>query len=268
MTITADSTRPYELAGRQSWPAPASATILTRAGPGRDDARRARDPAAGQHPAAIAVPQSADDTAAGLEQAAAGQDWQDLALQLRHLLSRGTSLAIATVLAAHGTVVRRPGTVLVLTQAGQTIGFNPAGPLDGAIADLAAEALATGQDRLECLQIEPDAAAYIGLSGEIRLDVHAMRMDAADSASAAMLRYLDSGAAAVLIIGTRGAAGAAVIGADHVAGQPGRPALPPAAIQDARSLLGRRHTAPRTYGPGGEKDGTGIRVWMASYPQA
>jgi hypothetical protein len=95
-----------------------------------------------------------------------------------------------------------------------------------------------------------------------------MRVDAADPASGAMLRYLDSGAAAVQIIGTCGAAGAAVIGADRVAGQPGRPALPPAVIQDARSLPGRRHTAPRTYGPAGGKDGTGIRVWMASYPQA
>jgi xanthine/CO dehydrogenase XdhC/CoxF family maturation factor len=214
------------------------------------------------------VPQSADDIAAGLQWAPAGQGWQDVALQLRLLLSCGTSLAIATVVGAHGTIVRRPGTVLVVTEAGQTIGFNPAGPLDGAIRDLAAEALATGRDRLQRLRIEQDAAGYIGLSGEISLDVHAMRVDAADSAYRAMLRYLDSGAAAVLIIGTCGAAGSAVIGADRVVGQPGRSGLPPAVIQDARSLLGCRHTAPRTYGPGGEKGGTGTRVWMASYPQA
>lgn len=267
MTITADSTRPYELAGRQSRPEYPPATILTCADPGRDDARQARDLAAGQHPAAIAVPESADD-AAEPEWAPADQDWQNVALQLRLLLNCGTSLAIATVLDAHGTAVRRPGTVLVVTEAGQTIGFNPAGPLDGAIRDLAAEALATGRDRLECLRIEQDAAGYIGLSGEISLDVHAMRVDAADPASGAMLRYLDSGAATVLIIGTCGAAGSAVVGADHVIGQPGRSALPEAVIQDARSLLGHRHTAPRTYSPGGDKDGTSIRVWMASYPQA
>ncbi len=57
-----------------------------------------------------------------------------------------------------------------------------------------------------------------------------MRMDAAGSASGAMLRYLDSGAAAVLIIGTCGAAGSAVVGADRAAGQPGRPSLPSAVI--------------------------------------
>jgi hypothetical protein len=39
---------------------------------------------------------------------------------------------------ARGAVVRRPGTVLAVTEAGQIIGFNPAGPLDRAIPDLAA----------------------------------------------------------------------------------------------------------------------------------
>jgi len=205
---------------------------------------------------------------AELEWAPAGPGWQDVALQLRLLLRRGTSLAIATVVGARGAVVRQPGTVLVVTEAGQTIGFNPAGPLDGAIRDLAAEALATGQDRLECLRIEEDAAAYIGLSGPISLDVHAMRVDAADPAFGAMLRYLDSGVAAVLIIGTCGATGSAVVGTDRVVGPASRPCLPSAVIQDARSLLGCHHTASRTYGPGGEKGGTGIRVWMGSYPQA
>jgi xanthine/CO dehydrogenase XdhC/CoxF family maturation factor len=136
----------------------------------------------------------------GARVGAEGPGWQDVALQLRLLLSRSTSLAIATVVGARGPVVRQPGTVLVLTEAGQTIGFNPAGPLDGAIRDLAAEALATGQDRLECLPIEADAAAYIGRSGQISLEVYAMRVDAADPAFGAMLRYLDSGMAAVVII--------------------------------------------------------------------
>ena len=193
---------------------------------------------------------------------------QDVALQLRLLLSRGTSLAIATVVSTSGAAVRPPGTVLVITDAGEIIGFNPAGPLDQTIRDLAAEALATGQERLEHLQIEEDAAAYIGLSGEINLDVHAMRVRAGDPTFASMLRYLDSGAPAVLIIATRGTTGYAVVGADRVIGQPDRPGLPPPVIEDARSMLGRRHTVSRTYRPTGEEDGKNIRVWMGSYPQA
>jgi hypothetical protein len=65
---------------------------------------------------------SSDPGTAELPWARAGQDWQDVALQLRLLLSRGISLAIATVVGARGAVIRRPGTVLVVTEARQTVG--------------------------------------------------------------------------------------------------------------------------------------------------
>ena len=94
------------------------------------------------------------------------------------MVSSGASIAIATVVSAHGTVLRQPGTVVVVGESGETIGFNPAGPFDGAIRDLAAQALATGQDRLQRLEIEYDAASYIGLSGGASLDVHATRVRA------------------------------------------------------------------------------------------
>ena len=75
----------------------------------------------------------------------AGQDLRDVALQLRIMLSSGTSFAIATVVSAYGIVLRQPGTVVVISESGETIGLNPAGPLDGAIRDLAAQALAMGR---------------------------------------------------------------------------------------------------------------------------
>jgi hypothetical protein len=56
--------------------------------------------------------------AAELQWAPEGLDWQDVALQLRLLLGRGISLAIATVLAARGAAVRQPGTVLWLLNPG------------------------------------------------------------------------------------------------------------------------------------------------------
>jgi XdhC and CoxI family len=95
----------------------------------------------------------------------AGQNLRELALPLRLMLSTGTSVAIATVVSARGPVLRPPGTVLVTSKSGQTIGFNPAGPLDRAIRDLTAEVLATGHHRLASLEIDADAASYIGLSG-------------------------------------------------------------------------------------------------------
>jgi len=196
-----------------------------------------------------------------------GQDLRDVALRLRLMLTSETSVAIATVVGTGGTALRRPGTVVVAGESGQTIGFNPAGPLDGAIRDLAAEVLATGQDRLERLDIDHEAASYIGLSGAVSLDVHATRVRAGDPAFGSALRYLDSGAATVLALGTCGVSGHAVIGADRVAGRLSWPELPALVINDARSMLGSRRTVRRTYRPVGDTCGVGVQVWMQSHPR-
>ena len=75
-------------------------------------------------------------------------------------------------------------------------------------------------------------------------------------------------AATALIIGTCGVAGYAVAGADRVAGQSSRPSLPSPVIGIAQCMLGCRHTVSRTYGPGGDKNSTGMRVWMGSCAHA
>ena len=146
------------------------------------------------------------------ERPPAGQNLRNVALPLRLLLNRGLSLAIATVVGAYGRLPRRPGTVLVISESGETIGFHPGGPLDRAIRDLATETLATGQDRLERLEIDEDAASYIGISGGVSLDIHATRVQARDPVLARALRHLGSGETTVAVVGTRGISGSAVIG--------------------------------------------------------
>src|SRR5262249_25442415 len=138
------------------------------------------------------------------------------------------------------------------------------GPLDGAIRELAAQALATGRDRLQRLEIEPDAASYIGLSGGASLDVHATRGRAGGPGVGSALRYLDSGAATVPVTGTCGISGHAVIGADRVAGRLSGPEWPARVVDDARSMLGSGRTVHRTYCLGG----VGVQVWMQSYPES
>ena len=171
------------------------------------------------------------------------------------------------MLCTQGAAIRRTGTVLALSTSGQTVGFNPAGPLDGAIRKLADEALLTGQERLERLDIAAEAASYIGLTGSADLDVHAARVDAGDPVFGNTLRHLDRGDAAVIIIGTRGVSGYAEVGPAHVAGSLGWAALPTPVINDARSMLETRQTAWRTYGPRGGTGLTGTQVWMQSHPR-
>ena len=127
-------------------------------------------------PLLSAGPAASDPVSTEPEWPPYGQDLRDVALRLRLILTSGTSVAIATVVGAGGTALRRPGTVVVVSESGETLGFNPAGPLDGAIRDLADQVLTAGQDRLERLDIDHEAASYIGLSGEVSLDIHATRV--------------------------------------------------------------------------------------------
>jgi xanthine dehydrogenase accessory factor len=196
------------------------------------------------------------------------QTIRDLALELRLWLSRGTSVAIATVLGAHGGISRGPGTVVAVSESGDTIGARPGGPLDGAIEDLAADVLSEGTARIEHFEIDEDAAAYIGLAGPVTVDAQAARIGAGDPEFTSMLRFLDSGSATVVAIGTRGASGYAVIGRDRSLGRLGWPQLPEPVVEDARRMLNTRYTTCRTYGPQGERDGSETEVWMQSFPAA
>ena len=104
------------------------------------------------------------------QRAPAGQDWQDVALPLRLLLRRSPWLAIATVVGARSR--RAAARHRASGRRGRADHqVRPAGPLDRTIPDLAAQALAIGQNRLRRLRIEKDAAGYTGLSGHISLDV-------------------------------------------------------------------------------------------------
>ncbi len=205
--------------------------------------------------------------AAGQEMPPAGHDLRELALPLRLWMSLGSSFAIATVVSAQGAAVRRTGTVIAVSQSGQTLGFRPGGSLDGAIRDLAAEALESGQDRFQCLRVDAEAASYIGLAGHVSLQVHVARVKAADAEFGNVLRRLDSGDAQVVIIGIHRASGYAVVGSASTAGSLGWPELPLPVIADARSMLDTRRTAGRIYGPSGERGGTGTLAWMQSFPR-
>jgi xanthine dehydrogenase accessory factor len=184
------------------------------------------------------------------------------------LLHRGISFALATVVGAHGVVLRKVGAVMVASESGESIGVNRDGCLDRAIWKLATQVLSTGAARFERYEIDEDAVSYIGLSGRISLDVHVMRVAAGDQCFDDVLRSLDSRADAVVVIGTRGVSGCAVVGPDHVAGRLGWAELPWPIVQDARHMVRRCGHARKSYGRDGERGRADVEVWMQSEPAA
>jgi xanthine dehydrogenase accessory factor len=199
---------------------------------------------------------------------ARGQNIREIAFELRLLLHRGISFALATVVGAQGVVLRKVGAVMVACESGESIGVNRAGCLDRAIHELAAQVLSTGADRLERYEIDEDAASYMGLSGRVSLDVHVTRVMAGDPGFDDVLRYLDSPVATVAVIGTRGMFGCAAVGPDRVVGQLGWSELPRPVVEDARRMLKSGGHARRSYGSNGEHGGDEVEVWMQSHPAA
>jgi xanthine dehydrogenase accessory factor len=206
--------------------------------------------------------------AADLDSLTQGQNIRETGLLLRCLLHGGISFGLATVVGAQGVILRKVGAVMIATGSGESIGMNRAGCLDRAIHELAAQALATGADRLERYEIDQDAASYFGLSGKISLDVHAMRVAAGDHGFDDMLRYLDGQAEAVVVIGTRGVSGCAAVGPDRVAGRLSCAAPPWPIVQDARRMRTSCGHARKSYSHSGESGRTDVEVWMQSQPAA
>jgi xanthine/CO dehydrogenase XdhC/CoxF family maturation factor len=222
---------------------------------------------AGRPPAARIM--SPEPPVTDLDSLTQGQNIRDIGLQLRFMLHRGISCALATVVGVRGVVLRKAGAVMVVGESGESIGVNPDGCLDRAIQQLAAQVLSTGADRLERYEIDEDAAGYIGLSGRISLDVHLMRVDAGDRDFDDVLRYLDSQAeAVVVVIGTRGVSGCAAVGPDRVVGRLDLAELPWPIVQDARRMLTSYGHVRRCYSLDRKTGRTDVEVWMQSQPAA
>ncbi len=132
MTVTADSTRIDSRTDRQGRPA----MILTGADPGWDDARQAWNLAVDQRPAAVAIPESAQDVAAAVRFA------RDRGLRVA---AQGTGHNAAPL----GDLA---GTVLIKTRAMRRVSIDPAARLARAEAGVIWQEVA-------------DAAARYGLAG-------------------------------------------------------------------------------------------------------
>jgi hypothetical protein len=141
---------------------------------------------------------------------------------------RGPWLAIATVAGARGArrAAARHRASGHRGRADHRV--QAAGPLDRAIPDLAAQALATGQTGSAACGSK-GRRRHVGLSGQISLDVHAMRVPSRPRVRRHAALPRQPGAATALIVGTRGVTGyalaeAAVCDRCAAIGQQPRPA--------------------------------------------
>lgn len=127
----------------------------------------------------------------------------------------GERCAVATIVAASGSVPRPPGTSMLVSETGRILGSLSGGCVEGAVVESALEVMADGGSRLEHFGYSNEDAFAVGLSCGGELDVHIQPLgDVAGSMRLEDLRRYsagDPGAPLALIrrIDTRG--GGAVV---------------------------------------------------------
>lgn len=102
----------------------------------------------------------------------------DIADKVDEWLSRGQSVALATVVKTWGSSPRQIGAKMAFTEAGELVGSVSGGCVETAVLEQGADVLATGTPRLLQFGVSDDRAWQVGLScgGEIEVFVELLEV--------------------------------------------------------------------------------------------
>lgn len=183
----------------------------------------------------------------------------------------GQTVGLGTVVRTFRSAPRDPGAAMLVTGAGATAGSVSGGCVEGAVYELAHEAIAGAPPVLERYGISDDDAFAVGLTcgGILDVFVEPISRDtfpeleevAADIeagrpvAVATTIEHVDPAR-----VGRR-----LVVWPDRVSGTLGHEDADRRVGEDVRGLLSQGETATLHYGPDGERLGEGMRVFVSSF---
>jgi len=183
----------------------------------------------------------------------------------------GQTVGLGTVVRTFKSAPRDPGAAMLVTVDGQAAGSVSGGCVEGAVYELASEALDGAAPVLERFGISDDDAFAVGLTCGGVLDVFVEPVNretfpeleqVADDieagrpvAVATVIEHVDPAR-----VGRR-----LVVWPDRVSGSLGGGDADRRVGEDARGLLAAGETATLHYGPDGERLGEGMRVFISSF---
>jgi xanthine dehydrogenase accessory factor len=184
----------------------------------------------------------------------------------------GEPVGVATVVGTWKSAPRPPGATMLVGPDSAAVGSVSGGCVEAAVYELGLEAIATGAPQLVRYGVSDDDAFEVGLTCGGIIEIFVERVDrdsypeleeiavtVADNrpvAVATLIRDVDGGDR----VGRR-----MVVWPDRVTGSFGSDHFDEAVVEDARGMLAAGLTAPRGYGPDGERLGEGVTVFVASY---
>ncbi|MGQ4511652.1 XdhC family protein [Streptomyces sp. DW26H14] len=197
----------------------------------------------------------------------------DIAEALHRWARQGRDFAVATVVAVGGSAPRMPGAALAVDSDGTAVGSVSGGCVEGAVYELAAESLRTGDSVLQRFGYSDEDAFAVGLTcgGVIDILVTPVRADSPGRpALAAALAASAAGEAAALarvVDGPAGLLGGALLvrrDGTYEGGFGGPPELDRTAAGEARALLAAGRTGTVEIGEDGSRCGRPVTLFVES----
>ncbi len=188
--------------------------------------------------------------------------------QLHRLWEAGTPCGLATVVSTFGSAPRRPGAIMICAQDGTVSGSVSGGCVEGAVHDLAQQAIRDGSTVLERYGISDDDAGAVGLTCGGTIEVLVERVDRQSFAELGVIaERLRAGApvAIATLLEPHGAAPAGahlVCWAEGTLGSLGSTGPEAETAAAARRLLARGRSGTVRLGPAGPDSGSGARVFV------
>ena len=196
---------------------------------------------------------------------------RDVLDELLSVWRAGGTAGVATVVRTMRSAPRQPGATMVVSPDGTVAGSVSGGCVEAAVYELAHEVVASGRAQLHRYGVSDDDAFAVGLTCGGIIDIFAepvsrenfpqLQAIADDIAAhrptavATVIAHPDP-----LCVGRR-----LVVGPDSVSGSLGSARSDAAVTDDARGLLAAGRTAVLSYGPDGQRQESGMEVFVASH---
>jgi xanthine dehydrogenase accessory factor len=185
---------------------------------------------------------------------------------------RGESAAMATVVRTWRSAPRPAGASMLVTEGGEAVGSVSGGCVEGALYDLGTEVLGDGVPQYETYGISDGDAFAVGLTCGGILEVFVERVSPQTwpelRGIAASVEAEVPVAVATIVKGPDHVGRHLVVRGDGVEGSLGTPRLDDTVGADVRGLLESGTTGFLHYGPDGERLGTELEVFVASFAPA
>ncbi len=182
---------------------------------------------------------------------------------------QGQTAAMATVVRTWRSAPRPAGASMVVTSAGEAIGSVSGGCVEGALYELGTQVLTSGVPVLETYGVSDDDAFAVGLTCGGILEVFVEQVSQRSwpelTGIAASIESEQPVAVATVIRGPAHVGRHLVVRADSLEGSLGTERLDHSVGADARGLLESGTTGFLHYGPDGERLGSGLEVFVASF---